>query len=170
MTELPLLLAGKNPLTPSNAAVAIVTLAGERYLLQHRDPLPTIFYPDHWGFFGGALEDAESESEALARELFEEIALDIDPSRFYYFTRFTFDYAFAGGDEVIRSFYEIALTEEEFSRIKLGEGQGFAAPDAASALRDYRMTPYDSFTLWMHASKTRLAFPPARRTGIAPRA
>jgi 8-oxo-dGTP diphosphatase len=53
-------------------AIAILHQAGQ-YLLQLRDPIPTIVYPGSWGLFGGHLEDGESPESALWRELFEEI-------------------------------------------------------------------------------------------------
>ncbi|MCM1983940.1 NUDIX hydrolase [Lyngbya confervoides] len=44
-----------------------------RFLMQLRDPLPTIVYPGHWGLFGGHLEPGESPEQGLRRELWEEI-------------------------------------------------------------------------------------------------
>lgn len=46
-------------------------------LLQLRDDKPELRYPNHWTFFGGAVEDGESPDEAIARELMEELELDI---------------------------------------------------------------------------------------------
>ncbi len=42
-----------------DAAAAIIFLDDGRYLMQHRDDKPGIFYPDHWGLFGGAIEPGE---------------------------------------------------------------------------------------------------------------
>ena len=47
----------EGPLKPANAAVALITrrtgaLSGPAARL----PSPTIFFPDQWGCFGGALE------------------------------------------------------------------------------------------------------------------
>ena len=47
-------LGGEGELTPSDAAVALIVLDDGRYLLQLRDQKPKIFYPGHWGLFGGA--------------------------------------------------------------------------------------------------------------------
>jgi 8-oxo-dGTP pyrophosphatase MutT (NUDIX family) len=53
-------------------AIAILYQNGQ-YLLQLRDPLPTIVHPGHWGLFGGHLDDGETPEAAIWRELAEEI-------------------------------------------------------------------------------------------------
>ena len=56
------------------AAVALAMLQrDDQWLLQLRDDIDTIIYPGHWGLFGGHLESGESASEAVMRELQEEI-------------------------------------------------------------------------------------------------
>ena len=55
-------------------AVALAMLEREgRWLLQLRDDIDTIIYPGHWGLFGGHLEPGETATEAVQRELKEEI-------------------------------------------------------------------------------------------------
>ncbi len=63
-------------LRPSNAAVALI-LVGEtpRYLMQLRDQKAGIFYPGHWGLFGGAIDPGEAPEITLQRELTEELGL-----------------------------------------------------------------------------------------------
>jgi 8-oxo-dGTP pyrophosphatase MutT (NUDIX family) len=55
----------------------------DSYLLQLRDFKPSIIYPGHWGAFGGSIEEGESPSSALGRELIEEIGYT--PEAFNYF-------------------------------------------------------------------------------------
>ena len=43
------------------------------WLLQLRDDKESILYPGHWGLFGGHLDPDETPSEAVHRELLEEI-------------------------------------------------------------------------------------------------
>ena len=55
-------------------AVALAMLNREsKWLLQLRDDIDTIIYPGHWGLFGGHLDPGETASEAVVRELQEEI-------------------------------------------------------------------------------------------------
>ena len=54
--------------------VALAMLQREgRWLLQLRDDDDTIIYPGHWGLFGGHIEAGETPTEAVMRELNEEI-------------------------------------------------------------------------------------------------
>ena len=55
--------------------VALAMLQREgRWLLQLRDDDDTIIYPGHWGLFGGHIEAGETPTEAVMRELDEEIS------------------------------------------------------------------------------------------------
>ena len=45
-----------------------------RFLLQHRDNVPNIWHPDHWGLFGGEIESWETPEQGLLRELEEELS------------------------------------------------------------------------------------------------
>lgn len=56
--------------------------AQPKLLMQLRDPIPGIAYPGHWGLFGGHLDPGESPTQALQRELLEEIQYDA-PSMAY---------------------------------------------------------------------------------------
>ena len=100
-------LGGEGLLTPGNAAVGLIVLDDGRYLCQFRSQIPGIFYPDHWGLFGGAVEPDESPDEGLKRELKEELALEINSVE--YFTEFTFDFSFRGLGQVWRRFYLVPL-------------------------------------------------------------
>ena len=53
-------------------ALAVLERNGA-WLLQLRDDLESILYPCHWGLFGGHLDADETPSEAVHRELLEEI-------------------------------------------------------------------------------------------------
>ena len=48
-------LTDNHPLRGEDAVAAIITVEDGRYLMQLRDDIPGIFYPGHWGCFGGAV-------------------------------------------------------------------------------------------------------------------
>lgn len=143
-------------LRPQHAAAAILRLDDGRYLLQHRDALPHIFFPDHWGLFGGALEEGETEVEALRRELHEELALTLAPEVVHYFSRIDFDFSYCGLGKISRAFYEITLPAAQLSELKLSEGRAIGAFAAQILLAMPRITPYDAFALWQHINSHRI--------------
>lgn len=145
------------PLHPSDAVAAILTAPGPRYLLQLRDDKLGIFYPGHWGCFGGALEPSDGSEEAgLRRELQEELGLALAPDAVSFFAAASFYLPFAGLGLLRRAFYEAHLGEAEIARLSLGEGSRFALMTAREMLSLPRIVPYDAFMLWMHANKNRL--------------
>lgn len=60
----------------SHQVVAAVIVDGDRVLLCHRRPdLP--WYPDVWDLPGGHIEPGETAATALARELAEELGIEV---------------------------------------------------------------------------------------------
>jgi len=141
-------LGGEGRLVPRDAAVALIVVDDRRYLLQLRDQKPKIFYPGHWGLFGGAIEAEEDPAAGLKRELNEELGLDVPESR--YFTNFTFDYGQHGS--VFRRFYEVKIAGSALTHLMLREGAEMRAFPASEILNMPRVVPYDSFAVWLHAS------------------
>jgi 8-oxo-dGTP pyrophosphatase MutT (NUDIX family) len=144
------------PLTPADAVAAII-LVQDSYLVQLRDSNPEIFFPGQWGCFGGALEIGETEERALARELREELCLELAETRFSYFSRFVIDFGFAKCGQVFRSFYEVRIEPSHLAVLQLREGAAMQTFAAASLLNgEVPLTPFDSFALWLHISRERL--------------
>ena len=141
-------LGGEGKLKPADAAVAIIVVDEVNYLMQLRDQKPNIFYPGHWGLFGGAIEPEEDPAAGLKRELNEELGLDVTECR--YFTNFTFDYGQHG--LVFRRFYEVKIAESELTCLTLREGAEMRAFPASEILNMPRVVPYDSFAVWLHVS------------------
>ena len=136
-------------LRPGHAAGAVIVLEDGRYLLQLRDLKPGIFYPGHWGLFGGAIDADETAEAALRRELREEIGLiaeDLHP-----LTEFSFTCGRHG--RIDRYFYEVTIANEVLPGLELREGAQMKAFTAASILSQPRVVPYDSFAIWIHASR-----------------
>jgi 8-oxo-dGTP pyrophosphatase MutT (NUDIX family) len=144
-------LGGEGELIPGNAVVGLIVLDDGRYLCQLRSNKSGIFYPDHWGLFGGAVDHGESPEAGLKRELQEELSLEIDKAQ--YFTEFTFDFSFRGLGHVWRRYYVVSINCNKLSLLQLGEGREFRAFTADELLTQSRVVPYDAFAVWMHATQ-----------------
>lgn len=141
------------PLRPADAVAALLLLEDGRYLMQLRDAMPQIFYPDHWGCFGGAVDAGEDPLAALRRELREELEFELGEAR--EFTRFDFDFSALGHRGVYRIYYETRVRDSALARLVLHEGAEMRPFDASELLAGYRLAPYDAFAVWMHASRHR---------------
>jgi 8-oxo-dGTP pyrophosphatase MutT (NUDIX family) len=139
---------------PSDAVAAILVTADGRYLLQHRDDIPHIWYPGAWALFGGGIDPGESEHDALVRELREEIGFE--PRAATVFTRFRFDFQFAGAGTCLRTFYEVPITEADVATMHLSEGQAMRLVPGDEALRLTPMTGYDHFALYLYIHRARI--------------
>ncbi|HEV2263942.1 MAG TPA: NUDIX domain-containing protein [Stellaceae bacterium] len=144
-------LVGDHDLKPADAAVAIIILDNGSYLMQLRSQRSGIFYPGHWGLFGGAVDLGEDSDAALLRELREELGLQVDNAS--YFTEFTFDFSFRGLGVVSRRYYTVALTASRMSELVLGEGTAMKVFTAHELLNMERVVPYDAFAIWLHATR-----------------
>lgn len=146
----------ETPLHPGTASAALIIVEGQ-YLLQLRDNMQGIFFPSHWGCFGGASEMGESPLQALVRELKEELGLEAQPGQLEYFTNFEFDLGFAGLAPIHRTIFEIELDAATHAGLALGEGSAMQLFDAAAILTgSIQLTPYDAFALWLHINAKRL--------------
>ncbi len=134
-------------LQPGDAVAALIVLDDGRYLMQLRDQKPGIFYPGHWGLFGGGMDPGESPEDALARELEEELCLKAAQGR--YVTDLSFSFGRFG--RVVRYYYEVRIDDGVLSRLEIREGREMRAFPAAQILTQPRVVAYDLFAIWMHA-------------------
>jgi 8-oxo-dGTP pyrophosphatase MutT (NUDIX family) len=118
--------------------------------MQLRDQKAGIFYPGHWGLFGGAIDPGESPEISLRRELEEELQLRV--GRMRYFTEFAFDFAFCGRGRFVRRFYEVRVPESSLRGLVLGEGADMRAFAACELLNMSRIVPFDAFAIWLHVA------------------
>jgi 8-oxo-dGTP diphosphatase len=84
-------------------------------LLLLRDDIPTIPYPGQWDLPGGSAEEGEQPAEAVAREMKEEMDLDIGTPDFFRVTEFE--------DRTENTFFMKLNTPETELNQKLAEGQ-----------------------------------------------
>lgn len=106
---------------PRLVALAILFQEGQ-FLMQLRDDIPGIFYPGHWGLFGGHLEAGETPEQGLIREVWEEISYPLKSVSL--FTTY-------GDSEAYRYIFYAPLTVS-LDQLDLQEGWdlGLIAPEA----------------------------------------
>ena len=150
---MPLFLTGEGQLEGDDAVAAILVQEDGRYVMQLRDPIARIFYPDHWGCFGGAVNEGESPLDALHRELNEELGVVIHAPQ--EFSRFDFDIKL-WKKKVYRIYYEVRVAADFLSSVVLREGAEVRAFDGAELLQQ-RVTPYDAFAIWLHFKHARFS-------------
>jgi 8-oxo-dGTP pyrophosphatase MutT (NUDIX family) len=156
-----LLLQEGQSLRPADAAVALIAVGDAGYLVQLRDKKPNIFFPGHWGVFGGAVDAGETPEQALRRELREELGLIEFDAR--YFTRLVIDFGYGGtgvGD-VARHYFEVRIDPRAVDRLTLGEGRAMRVLSAQELLSSADVVPYDALAVWMHATRERITIRPA---------
>lgn len=147
-------LSSKAPLYPGDAVAALIVMEDGGYLLQLRDQKPDIFYPGHWGLFGGSVDNGEDPVAALCRELEEELNLKaVNP---VYFASFVFDLSPVGLGSFYRKCFEVPITYAEQECLELREGAEMKVFPAAEIMTLSRVVPYDSFTIWLHHEQNRL--------------
>ncbi|MBV8168671.1 MAG: NUDIX domain-containing protein [Alphaproteobacteria bacterium] len=151
MTSVP---PSPGPLVPSDAVGAILVTPDQRFLLQHRDDFPHIWYPGSWALFGGAIDPGENEDDALRRELHEELGFAVREA--HVFTRFRFDFDFAGAGTCLRTVYEVPIRQADVATMRLGEGREMRLVPADEALRLTPMTGYDHFALYLYVHRARI--------------
>jgi 8-oxo-dGTP pyrophosphatase MutT (NUDIX family) len=141
---------GQSP-RPCDAVAALLVHEDGRYIVQLRDNKPGIFYPGHWGCFGGAVEATETPLDALRRELREEIGFEAPAAA--RFTQFDFDFGALGYAKVFRIYFEVRVPDAAFRTFVLNEGMDVQAFRGEELLTTRRVTPYDAFATWMHMNR-----------------
>jgi 8-oxo-dGTP pyrophosphatase MutT (NUDIX family) len=136
---------------------ALVLVEQDGYLLQLRDFRTDIWYPGHWGLFGGGVEPGEAPVVALARELKEELELELEDAEL--FARFDFDLVGLRLTRHYRSYYVVPITRAVQSRLVLHEGAEMRVFSGPQLFQQPAITPYDAFALFLHYSQARLAAP-----------
>lgn len=116
-----------------NVALFILYTSSGRLLLQHRTPdAPRL--PNYWAFFGGGIEPGEHPSDALKREVIEELSYHVqDP---YLLTT----QMFRDGEDENTKYVFVERYEDQ--PLELGEGQamGWFLPDET---HDLQMVDHD---------------------------
>lgn len=126
----------------SSSAVEVVALALKRksdrkYLLARRGPDQS--GAGHWEFPGGKVEPNETQPEALAREIEEELGIKLQPSKLTFVARSDFQYP----QKLIQLFLWLYEIENE-PRIVLTEHDQFVWCTPAE-MKQYTLSPGDVY-------------------------
>ncbi len=148
-------LASGAPLKIGHAVAALLVLEDGRYIMQLRDDIPDIWYPGHWGLFGGGVDAGEDDIAALRRELWEELELELGEPRLV--VVLDYDLRPIGLDCSFRRYFEVTVTTAAWQRAVLHEGSDVRAFTGEEALSLAYLSPYDAFALFLHHNRARLA-------------
>jgi 8-oxo-dGTP pyrophosphatase MutT (NUDIX family) len=128
-----------------DAAAAVIRVDDGRYLMQLRDRNRDIWYPGHWGCFGGAVDQGEGPLEALRRELHEELELELSSASVV--SRLDFDFGPVGLGKAYRIYYLVTIATAELKRLVLHEGERMEALSFAQLTSGIPVVPYDAFAI-----------------------
>ena len=104
-------------------AAAVIVDGGDRILLVRKQGTTAWMQP------GGKLEAGEQPDAALARELFEELGLVVDPATFDHWGRFTAAAANEAGHTVDCDIYELTIAQPPVAAAEIAELRWVALDD-----------------------------------------
>lgn len=124
-------------IAPFHGAKLALFLGG-RLVCIRRDDILGIAYPDYWDFPGGGREGAETPLETAARELDEELGLDLSAARVLW--HLETEVAHLPGERA--HFFVAQLPGAHAERIRFGdEGQGWALFTISQVLALPKLVP-----------------------------
>lgn len=135
-------------LNPKNASAVIIHFK-KKVLLQKRDNIKHIFYPNFWGLFGGAKNKNEKYKSAASREIIEELNYEIDKKKIKYFFKMEKEFPLPKKRSTVKRFfyiYEIKNIGLFHQNAILKEGSKMKFFEKKS-LNNIRIAPYDRFAL-----------------------
>ncbi len=144
----------KDPAIARWCAAALLVTPDGRYLMQLRDPKPTILLPDHWALFGGTVDPGETGEAALRRELLEE--LEFRAGVVTVFTEMIIELPFVKPRHDRMSFFAVPIEERDIAGMVQHEGAGMRLFAPAALAVEPRVAPWDLAAVLMHARRRSL--------------
>ena len=138
-------------------ASAIIIHHKKKVLLNLRSNKKNIFYPNHWGILGGAMEKNENLKETAIREFEEETSMKILKKNLILFNIINFSFPNRPNKMVLRNYYTYKI--KNLSNFKknffLTEGVGSKFFDYEKIKKMKNIVPYDKLALDMFFSNTK---------------
>ena len=143
---------------PENASCAIIKDKKNNFLLQKRDNKKGIFFPNHWGLFGGAKNNNETYLSTVKREINEE--LGIKSKNTFFFMNLKFDMKNIINKEINRYCYISEFNDLRSLKIKLTEGEKYKIFNKKDLInfisKKNLIVPYDNLVIWFYLNKKKL--------------
>jgi 8-oxo-dGTP diphosphatase len=120
-----------------DVSVCILYTSSGHILLQHRTD-DAFRLPGYWAFFGGGIEQGENATEALKREIREELSYEVQGPKFFLAQKVR--------DEENDITKYVFVEQYQDQPLQLGEGQamGWFSPDETHGLK---MIDHDRFVV-----------------------
>ena len=118
----------------------LLTTVGE-VIVQHRDDIPQILWPDSLSTFGGGVEGDESLDEALAREMKEELDIDINDYEYEFYQ--TFEQRIGNHEEASGDIdcHIYLIYDVDTDKLNILEGQGYKLLTKGTDLSTIKASP-----------------------------
>ena len=145
------MLLQKNP----KDASAIIIFYKNKVLMALRSKKKNIFYPNHFGLFGGAIEKNETFHDAAKRELFEETNIDTPKKNIRYLVDINFSFPKTGIIKRKIFTYKINNLIEFKNKFSLGEGQKSLFFTYKQIKKQANVVPYDRLALDLFFSRNK---------------
>jgi 8-oxo-dGTP pyrophosphatase MutT (NUDIX family) len=132
---------------PKNAS-AVILFYKNKVLMQLRSKNKKIFYPNHWGCFGGSKIKHETYLNCAAREVAEEINIKLRKNRFIFFLKLSFFLNFSK-KKFIRNFFYLKIDNiKKFKKnFKLNEGSDYNFFTKSQVNNLLNTVPYDKYAI-----------------------
>lgn len=155
----------RNPLPTLVGVGAILHTADDLYLMQLRDDRPEVSMANHWGLFGGIVEEGERPERALLRELKEELAF-VPLQAPAWFTEISCSLDFLSDGTHHKIFYAAEISAIEIPAMRLGEGQEMRLFRPDELLSRHDVIPWDAFGIMLFTRRAQIASAFKRRSSM----